>query len=91
MALPSYAADYYSAADRADVDRIRAGEASEWCPIEAERPFDAVAMRVQGRFHIGIVVQRGLMLHMPLRQSSVIVAWQDRFHVEGLFRHKRLL
>ncbi len=90
--LPSYAGAYRTAADRAETAHVLAGEVGDWRPIEPgeERRFDAAVMVVQGRFHIGLVVQRGTMLHMPLRGTSVIEPWARRYRLDQIYRHKRL-
>jgi len=89
--LSSYADDYTTAIDKAEVARIFAGELGDWAEIERgrERPFDGVTMRIAGQLHIGLIVARGAMLHMPLGKSSVIERL-DRYTpvLTGLYRHR---
>ncbi len=92
IALPSYATGYRSAADREETARVMAGEVGDWLPIAegSERRFDAAVMVVQGRFHVGLVVSRGTMLHMKFRGTSVIEPWAHRYRLEALYRHRSL-
>lgn len=89
VALPSFAERYATAQDHAATDAIVAGGLSDWIPVSDACPFDGVLMRIAGGYHIGLVVRRGLMLHMPRGRSSVIEPIA-RFPVEGVYRHSRL-
>lgn len=69
--------------DRADWILVAAG---------AERPLDAILIR-QAPWHVGVVVRRGLMLHMPEGGTSCIEPfdtgrWGRR--VEGIYRHREV-
>jgi len=89
--LPSYADDYTTAIDKAEVARIFAGELGDWAEVARghERPFDGATMRIAGQLHIGLIVARGRMLHMPMGKSSVIERL-DRYTpvLTGLYRHR---
>jgi cell wall-associated NlpC family hydrolase len=97
--IASFADDYSSSADKREIAAIVDGEVSDWLPVAAgaEKPFDAALMKIGSGFHVGIVVRRGLVLHMPLRGTSVIEPL-SRFRtvlaavegVTGLYRHREL-
>lgn len=66
-------------------------DAAEWQPIDAEtvQPYDVILMR-EHPWHVGLVVRRGLMLHMPEGQTSVVEPYTTGRHarrVEGFYRH----
>lgn len=87
--LPDHSNHYYTAADAAIGGLITVGLA-DWRPVEAERPLDAVLIK-QAPWHVGVIVRRGLMLHMPHGKTSCIEPydtgrWSRR--VEGIYRHK---
>lgn len=89
--LPSYADDYADTNDRAALNALFAGERAPWRTVTAgaDRPFDLVLMR-ERPWHVGLVVRRGLMLHMPEGQSSVVEPYTTGRHarrVEGIYRH----
>lgn len=73
--LPDYGEAYATAADRRALAGLIAGELEPWAPVASGevRPFDGVLLR-QGRFvrHIGLVVGRGLLLHVEPGRSSAI-------------------
>ena len=76
---------------RASIDLGRA----DWIAIEPgdARAFDVVLMR-ERPWHIGLVVRRGSMLHMPEGQSSVVEPYTTGRHarrVEGVYRHRSLI
>lgn len=65
---------------------------ADWIPVVAgmERPLDAILLR-QAPWHVGVIVRRGLMLHIPEGGSSCIEPydtgrWGRR--VEGIYRHR---
>jgi cell wall-associated NlpC family hydrolase len=93
IALPGYG-DLYSAADRAETERVYAAEQGDWLPIQIgrEQPFDGAAFRIAGRLHVGLVVRRGLMLHIAREKTSVIEPLA-RFlpSLIDIRRHRRLL
>lgn len=64
---------------------------AEWQLIDAAqaRPYDVILMR-EHPWHVGLVVRRGLMLHMPEGQTSVVEPYTTGRHarrVEGFYRH----
>jgi cell wall-associated NlpC family hydrolase len=91
--LPGHEDGYASSADKAETARLVAGDLGDWLELGRgeERGFDAALMKIAGGFHIGLIVRRGLMLHMPRQKSSVIEPI-GRFDavLTGLFRHKGL-
>ena len=95
--LPSYHEDYQTAADKEAVARLIDDGKSDWheMQIGREKPFDLVLMREAGvSQHIGIVVQRPLMLHVRPHLDSVIESYssgRNRNRVVGFFRHESLL
>ncbi|MBI4921853.1 MAG: hypothetical protein HY834_08895 [Devosia nanyangense] len=93
IGLPSHADGYSTAADRAEVEAIRAGEAGDWIGVlrGSERAFDCATMRLMGTLHIGIIVERDRLLHVRRGRLSVIEPL-GRFAGNGLelFRHRSL-
>jgi len=80
--LPSYAADYVSAADRAEIAALIAGELAPWQEVPAgeEMRFDGVLMR-EGKFprHVGLVTQPGKLLHVDRGETSRIEPYRFGF------------
>lgn len=77
--LPSYSEDYETAADRRALAALIAGELDPWRAVAPglEDPFDAVLVR-EGRFprHVGLVTERGRMLHVEPDRSSVVESYR---------------
>ena len=65
--LPSYADDYSTAMDRAERASILSGEIGDWSEVEENREaeLDGALLLIAGGYHVGVIVRRGLMLHMP--------------------------
>lgn len=89
--LPDYSGDYDTVADRTVVAGLIDDGISDWVPVipGTEQPLDAILIR-QSPWHIGVIVRRGLMLHMPRNQTSCIEPydtgrWSRR--VEGIYRY----
>lgn len=64
-------------------------ETEEWVEVEDAKRLDVVLMR-ERPWHVGVVVGRGLMLHMPEQRTSVIEPYTTGRHarrVTGLYRH----
>ncbi|MCQ8781728.1 NlpC/P60 family protein [Mangrovibrevibacter kandeliae] len=62
-----------------------------WREVEkgTEQPLDVVLLR-ERPWHLGLVVQRGRMLHMPEGKTSVVEPYTTGRHasrVSGLYRH----
>ncbi|MBB6011869.1 cell wall-associated NlpC family hydrolase [Aquamicrobium lusatiense] len=92
IGLPDHSNGYADTSDRPAVAGLIEAGLADWMPVAAgrERPLDAILIR-QAPWHVGIVVRRGLMLHMPENQSSCIEPydtgrWSRR--VEGIYRHR---
>lgn len=96
VALPAYADDYVSAADRDDIARLIAGGLGAWREVPAgeERAFDGVLIREAGvPRHIGMVAGPGLMLHMRNEDTSVIEGYRGprwRRCIDSFWRHEAL-
>lgn len=93
IALPSYSGDYVSAEEFAETDALISSklEAKTWHLQAQPAPFDLLLFRA-GRFdsHIGMFVERGLMLHVHANDQSKIETfergrWKLRF--KGAYRH----
>lgn len=76
------------------IDLVGPLDRADWTPITAgsERPLDAILIH-QAPWHVGIVVGRGMMLHMPEGRTSCIEPyttgrWGRR--VEGIYRHREV-
>lgn len=64
--LPSFTEDYSTDYEKAEIAALIAGNLKPaWQEIASgqEREGDAILLRVGGRMHVGIVVERGRMLH----------------------------
>ncbi|MBN9304117.1 MAG: hypothetical protein BGO82_17225 [Devosia sp. 67-54] len=88
--LPSHDEGYSSAADRDATAAIVSGGRGDWIEVEREQPFDGAVMLIGRRYHIGLVVRRGLLLHMPFHGLSVIEP-ASRLPRATYCRHRRLL
>lgn len=91
IVLPSYADDYSDTSDREAVAGLVSVKRGPWVAVTpgSERALDLVLIR-ERPWHIGLVVRRGLMLHMPAEQTSVIEPYTTGRYVprvEGLYRH----
>jgi cell wall-associated NlpC family hydrolase len=80
--LPSYAERYSSIEERTEVSALLAGGASKWPwqPVAPgrERAFDVALFR-RGRIesHVGVVVNRGQMLHVLPGSLSCIESYAE--------------
>lgn len=88
IALPSHDGQYTTARAGTETAALYAIDVEDWAeiPLGTERPFDAAVMTVAGRFHVGLIVRRGSMLHMPMGRTSVIEPL-PRLRLTGLYRH----
>jgi cell wall-associated NlpC family hydrolase len=88
--LPDHSNHYDSTRD-STIGGLIEGGLGDWLPVTgAEHPLDAILIK-QAPWHVGVIVRRGLMLHMPHGQTSCIEPydtgrWSRR--VEGIYRHK---
>ena len=88
---PSFADDYQTTADRDAIVAILAGAREPWVPVlpADARPMDVGEMR-ERPWHVGLVVGRGQMLHMPAGKSSIVEPYTTGRHeprVTGVYRH----
>ena len=87
--LPDHSNAYDTTRDAAIGGLVGDG-IGDWAPVADARPLDAILIK-QAPWHVGVVVRRGLMLHMPMGKTSCIEPydtgrWARR--VEGIYRHK---
>jgi cell wall-associated NlpC family hydrolase len=89
--LPNRADDYSNAGDRHAILPLVEEARPDWTRISggAGARFDLVLIR-QAPWHVGVIVGRGLMLHIPEGGTSCIEPyttgrWGNR--VEGTYRH----
>lgn len=95
VALPSLAADYMGRADHDHIAGLIAGGKRMWSEVRSgvETEFDVVLMVIAGTQHLGVVVRRGQMLHMPRDSYSVIEPYTTARYASavrrgGLYRHR---
>ncbi len=96
--LPSYSDAYVTLAEREEIAALIAADASRlpWIEVQpgSEREFDVGLFR-RGRLqsHVGIVVERGRMLHIPVDGEACIERYLDgrwRSRLMGFYRHAEL-
>jgi cell wall-associated NlpC family hydrolase len=93
ISLPSYAGDYVSAQERAEIDSlINQPDANiPWSQVAIPQPFDLLLFRRgQMHSHIGIAADARHMLHMDGEDQARIAdftqpRWSNRFC--GAYRH----
>lgn len=96
IVLPSFRDDYQTAADGEAVSGLIDGNRSAWTEIPAgsERIGDGLLMSLAGRpRHIGVVVGKGLVLHIERGAGSLIesyLAMRLRRRVAGFYRHEKM-
>ena len=97
IALPSYAEDYVTAEDRQAIADLIAGRRQPWSEVAEEtvKPLDGLLMCHAGlERHIGIVVRRGLVLHVGLEiPESRIESYRSlrlKRRVSRFLRHEAL-
>lgn len=98
VTLPGYTEAYASTDERAQIAAALSGAAGQgpWRPVAIGmvRPLDVVLFSVLGRpLHVGLVVRRGLMLHISEGHESRIEpytagAWAPR--LIAIYRHEAL-
>lgn len=99
-AIPSYEGDYISADEGREIDAIIEREASSplWREVDygEEKAFDVLIFR-RGRYrwHAGVVVRRGIMLHIEeeAAQSRIVSYENPAFasRLTGVYRWHELL
>ncbi|MEG9884426.1 MAG: NlpC/P60 family protein [Hyphomicrobiales bacterium] len=82
----------YCETSRERIKTVVHGERQLWREIAPgdERPLDLVLLKWRP-WHIGLVVRRGLMLHMKQGQSSMIEPYTSGRYgnlIEGFYRHE---
>ena len=91
--LPSFSALYTGTDDKCTINDLIGLEKPAWIKIPAgqEREGDAVVMAIRGSQHLGVVVKKSYVLHMP-RDSFSVVERYDTARlsnvVEGFYRHR---
>lgn len=85
--LPSYSEEYTTASDREEVNSLISGGMAKWHLVKDYRRYDAVLMRSNGALHIGMVVDKLRMIHMPVNQTSCI-DYLSRHAKVGFYRHE---
>lgn len=92
IVVPSYHERYQNTADRAELETLIHGEMGPWreVPAGTEREGDVALLRIMGRdSHVGLVADRGYMLHAELAPQTVCErydtsAWRRR--IVGFYR-----
>ena len=93
--LPTY--DHIGHAEREEVSMLVRRESAAW-PWQNvkrgdERDFDVLIFTIPGQDHIGVVVQRGRMLHICEGQLSCVERYDNgtwKHRLAGIFRHQAL-
>lgn len=94
IALPSYAGDYVSAGEAAEIDGLltRHSRAPDWLPVaEDAAPFDALLFR-RGRWvsHVGVAVDARRMIHIQAGGQAKVERWDTPRWIDrlaGVYRH----
>lgn len=97
--IDSLTGAYASEDERALIASVVAGQkdAGAWVPVEPghEQEFDCVMFRYAGHeSHIGVVVEKGRMIHQLLGRRSAVEPYGAGFWanmLEGAWRHKSRL
>jgi cell wall-associated NlpC family hydrolase len=93
--LPNYGEDYSNLADKKELAALIGKGASLWKEVKEgeEEVLDLVLLRQSGLpIHVGVVIGRGLMLHVPTEQSSTIVSYRGLLYkkrVDSFYRYNR--
>jgi cell wall-associated NlpC family hydrolase len=93
VALPSYTERYASVAERREIAAImhEASGGADWRAVTDEQEFDVAMFRAMGEpLHVGLVVRKGLMLHVSSGIESRIESYRDgrwRPRLLGFYRH----
>lgn len=95
VVVPSYAGDYASTEERAEISALINQAKPSWHKVTEPEPFDVVTFR-RGRLeaHCGIVVKPGLMLHVTEGLSACIEDYRDGYWAQrltGIWRHTKLM
>jgi cell wall-associated NlpC family hydrolase len=97
IGLPSYADRYASAEDQEDITCLIHKEKGPWSQVNVDQVDfgDAALFRIKGEpWHIGVVISRGLMIHV-MKDVNVCLERYDRsmwrHRLIGIYRHKALI
>lgn len=91
IVLPEHLADPPARQVRGGDGSLADHSGARWAKVAPgeERAFDMVLVR-ERPWHVGVVVRRGEMLHMPANRSAVVEPFLTARHaarVEGIYRH----
>ena len=94
ITVPAF--NYISALNSKEIKVIYDNTKEKWVevPIGQEKPMDVVVLRYKSSpCHTGVVVKKGLMLHVDARINTCVESyctglWKTR--VVGIFRHKEM-
>lgn len=95
--LPSYDDEYNSSYNINETRDAIIEHAKEWTQIskEAASTGDVIVLRLSGYpTHVGIVIEKGKMLHIIEGTDAVIENYDNRLwehRIVGFFRHKELI
>lgn len=98
ITLPDYLDGYASTEEQGEIAALIAGaqHLPMWVPVDGPAvAFDLAVFR-RGRLqtHVGIIVRRGLMLHVPAAGTSRIESYEAgrwRHRLTGIWRHVDLI
>lgn len=92
LVLPDYGDTYTQASDHLSVAvAVESGLMQGWQRVTDARALDLLIIRIAGRpWHCGVIVARGLFLHVPPKSTSCIErldspTWARR--IGGFYRH----
>lgn len=98
ISLPSYAEGYTSVRELQEISGLMQNTRSwPWKPVEVgqEREWDMAVFRRAGiECHVGLVIERGRMLHVAPREDSCLVDYRDGRYaprLAGFYRHSALM
>lgn len=95
--LPSYEDEYESSYNVKETGDAITEHSKEWSPIEkgTEREGDVIVIRLAGfPTHVGIIVEKGKMLHIIEGTDATIESYERRLwqkRIVGFFRHKEFM
>lgn len=90
--LPLYLGGYNGRADKHGIAALIEEGRRTWVevPEGKEKVYDAVLMSIQGYQHLGLIVEKGLMLHMPRDSFSTCERYDTMRYqnvIEGFYRY----
>jgi len=90
--LPLYMGGYNGRADKHGVAGLIEDGKRAWDEVESgkEQTYDAILMKIHGFQHLGLVVESGLMLHMPRDSYSTMERYDTMRYqnvVEGFYKY----